>query len=95
MIITLNDLINASQIEKRIYITTQKFGYCLFGNKPPLIDKSSFYYIKNFAKSFDNRPIIARVDGNPYSGNYTWIVDQDTLLEVIDYSSASSISLRS
>lgn len=61
------------------YKVCRSLGYPILGEIAPIIDTETIYLIKAFAKAFENRPIIERVDGKFYKGNRLWIVDYHNL----------------
>ncbi len=68
--------------ESVLYKTIQKTGYTLYGSNPAYIDTDAKYYIYNFAKAFENQPIIVREDEKEYLGNKKWIVDFTNLIRL-------------
>jgi len=82
IIISQEDILNAINKDRKIlYTTTQKIGYTLYGSKPAYIDTNVKYFICNFAKAFENRPIITREDEKEYFGYNKWIVDFGNIIE--------------
>lgn len=69
--------------DQKKYRTNREYGYSILEHHRPKIDVDAEYFIESYAASFDNRPIIIRVDGKSFYGNEKWIVDSHNLFEII------------
>jgi hypothetical protein len=71
-----------SNVVEKKFKTKQRLGYRLLDDKPLPIDLEVEYYIKCLSPACENRPVIARCDGQSYKGNDSWIVDLHNLVEI-------------